>query len=36
VEKQRRDAMRKLGVSNVATLVRTYIDFYGPPDQENR
>lgn len=36
VEKQRRDAMRKLGVSNVAMLVRTYLDIYGPSDGEDR
>lgn len=34
VEKQRRDAMRKLGVTNVAMLVRTYMDIYGPSDRE--
>lgn len=36
VEKQRRDAMRKLGVQNVAMLVRTYLNIYGAPDGEKR
>jgi len=36
VEKQRRDAMRKLGVGNVAMLVRTYMSLYGVPGQEDR